>query len=434
MLLWGDNRLDGFEARKPTREDALQEASRCLVCYKAPCENACPAGVPVSTFIRRMRFGDFGGALRAIVESNVLAGTCGLTCPRDMLCEQACVLREGSSAIAIRDLQLSAYLYGKEGLLKKVPQLVKTKIAILGGGPAGIACAYYLRRKGLYPVIFERHSRIGGMVARVIPGYKLIDQVIEQEISYATDGVEIRTGIADQAVSLDWLKEQGFEAVFLATGLWRQSLQANQYVHQGIAIDAVSLLEQLRSQPGSARRLGKSVAVIGGGNTACDVATAIKVFSDSDVTVYYRRSRQDMPAFKHEFENALLSGVVFKFNMALVGAEKVGAKVILRLARTEPGQINGSGRPSPQIVAGSEFCVEVDNLVVATGGVADTDWIQNRFGVDIEKGRILVDEAMMTSKRGVFAGGDLVRGGGLVVEAVADGRKAAESIAALFGR
>lgn len=434
MLLRGDNRLGRLEARKPTREGALQEASRCVVCYKAPCEIACPAGVPISTFIRRMRFGDFGGALRAIVERNVLAGTCGLTCPRDMLCEQACVLRQGGSAIAIRDLQLAAYLYGKEGLLKKMPQLVKTKIAVFGAGPAGIACAHYLRRRGLCPVIFERHSRLGGMVARVIPGYRLIDQVIEEEITYATDGVEIRTKIAEQAISLDWLKEQGFEAVFLATGLWHQPVQAHQYVRQGIAIDALTLLEELRSQPGSARRLGKSIAVVGGGNTACDVATAIKLYWDSDVTVYYRRSRQDMPAFKHEFENALLSGVVFKFNIALVGAQKVGGKVILRLAQTEPGQIDRSGRPSPQIVAGSDFCVEVDDLVVATGGIADTDWIQNRFGVNVENGRVLVDKAMMTSRQGIFAGGDLVRGGGLVVEAVADGRKAAESIADLFGR
>ncbi len=427
-MLLQDKNVAAGEARKPTRFEALHEASRCIVCHDAPCERACPASVPISTFIRRMRFGDFGGALRAIVEWNIFAGTCGLTCPQGMLCEEACVLSEKISPIRIRDLQLAAYLYGKQELLERRNPDSGKRVAIVGGGVAGIACAYYLRKQGHSPVIFEKDKSIGGMLARVIPQYRLIREVVDGEIKYATRGIEIRTGIDHLKLSLKSLKEEGFDAVFLSTGLWNRSPQVSRFVKDGIAIDALDLLEELRCKGKSGRRIGKRVAVIGGGNTACDAATTIKMLWQNDVTVFYRRRRQDMPAFRHEFEKAILNGVFFQFNTAFLGAEKVGEVIVLHLARTEPGKIDESGRAAPLIVEGSKFSIEVDDLVVALGGIPDADWIQSSFGIVLDRGRIPVDQRMMTCVEGVFAGGDVVRGGGLVVQAVADGKRAADSI------
>lgn len=433
MLLWDQDKVVGTEARRPTYTEALHEASRCLVCYNAPCEGACPAGVPISTFIRRMRLGDFGGALRSIIEKNIFAGTCGLTCPRGMLCEEACILGRNSLPIRIRDLQLAAYLYGKDELLERRKVDSGKRVAILGGGVAGISCAYYLRGKGASPVIFEKHQKIGGMLTRIIPQYRLIKDVVDGEVAYATREIDVRTECDPAKLTLKLLRDQGFDAVFISTGLWHRPFESYRLVKDGLAIDAIDLLEEVRHKGSSVRRFGKKVAVIGGGNTACDTATLVKVISGSDVTVFYRRSRADMPAFKHEFGTAVLNGVIFQFNTAVVGAERSAGKILLHLARTQPGKIDSSGRASPMIVEGSYTSVEVDDLIIAVGAAPDIDWIRNSFGVDMDSKGIKVNQEMMTSVEGVFAGGDLIRGGGLVVEAVADAKKAADSIANFLG-
>jgi len=417
-----------------TREQAVTEASRCLVCYAAPCEEACPAYVRITTFIRRIRFGDFGAALRKIVEDNVLAGTCGMTCPKDLQCEQACVLGAIGKPIAIRDLQLAAHLYGFSGLAS-VPRPGAARVAVIGGGPAGLACAHYLKKLGLGAVIYDRADRLGGMLTRGIPEYRIAKEVAEREIGFVTDGLQVTRSAGARDLSLAGLKQQGFDAVFLATGLWESRLPQVEGRDLPGVYDGSALLADLAEGRAVLPAEGSRVAVVGGGNTACDVALSLKLRVGGDVTVYYRRTRDEMPAFTHEINDALVNGVKFEYLVSPVAVEGKARVLGLRLVRNRLGEPDRSGRKRPVPIEGSEFKVACDAVVFAAGGGPDAGWLERAFGVAPgEAGRIPVDMATLaTAVPGVFAGGDLVREKGLVVEAVRDGRIAASSIADYLG-
>jgi len=382
-----------------------------------------------------MRLHDFGGALRKIITANVFAGTCGSTCPEGMLCEEACVLRPTGRPIRIRDIQASAFLFGRRELPGRLPALQTSKVAVVGAGPAGLACAYYLRGAGTPVTVFERDRSPGGMLARGIPEYRLDPEVVRAEIEFATRGVEVRREVPAAECTLAAFKKQGYEAVFLATGLWESvpvKIEGGQL--KGV-LDGTRLLEALaRGEREGLPDRGR-VAVIGGGNTACDVAIYLTRRTDCDVTVYYRRTRTEMPAFRHEVNEALAEGVKFEFLVAPVAVQgKTGVEGLL-LKRVRLGEPDASGRPRPLPVEGSEFTVPCDYVVFATGATADTAWLKRAFGVEVSReARIaVVPETLATSVAGVFAGGDLVRPQGLVVEAVADGRKAASAIRAYLG-
>lgn len=418
-----------------TREQAVTEASRCLMCNEAPCEQACPANVKVTTFIRRLRFGDFGAALRKIIEANVLAGTCGMACPKGMLCEEACVLRPAGRSIQIRDLQLSAHLLGLEEAPQPGRERGASKVAVIGGGPAGLACAYYLKRLGIGVTLYEKADVLGGMLTRGIPEYRIAGDVVRKEIAYATDGIQVVPGARVQELSHSNLKKQGFAAAFLATGLWESSFpQITGGDLEGV-YDGSLLLRDLARTKTPLRGIRGRVAVIGGGNTACDVALSLKRYASSDVTVFYRRTRDEMPAFAHEINDALIDGVKFEFLTAPVAVRGKGKVEELHLVRTRLGDADVTGRPRPVPVDGSEFTFPCNCVVFATGGVLDSKWLDRAFGVKIDKsGRVAVSpDTLMTSVEGVFAGGDLSREKGLVVEAVSDGRRAALSIARYLG-
>ena len=420
---------------KITREQAVVEAARCLMCHDAPCEQACPARVGVTTFLRRIRFGDFGAALRKITETNVFAGTCGMACPQGMLCEEACVLRPTGRPIAIRDLQLSAHLYGREELPGLGPNPGAARVAVVGGGPAGLACAYYLKSLGIGVTVFEKAKVLGGMLTRGIPRYRIARDVVDREIALAARGTETVAGARAQELTHAWLKSQGFSAVLLAAGLWESGPPELQGSSLEGVIDGTGLLADLAQGDRRYLALRGKVAVIGGGNTACDVAVYLKRFTDCGVTVFYRRTREEMPAFPHEIDDALIEGVRFEFlcaPVAVKGRQRVESLVVRRQQLGEP---DTSGRRRPVPIKGSDFTAPCDSVVFATGGVLDRRWLSEAFGVALsESGRIAISpETLATNVEGVFAAGDLIREKGLVVEAVADGRRAAYAIAKYLG-
>ncbi|MFZ1948178.1 MAG: FAD-dependent oxidoreductase [bacterium] len=425
-----------------TRQQAATEAARCLMCHRPPCEEACPAHVGVSTFLRRMRFTDFGAALRKIIEANVLAGTCGMTCPQGMLCEEACVLRAVGRPIQIRDLQLAARLYGADALRRPaIPKSARARgakrprVAILGSGPAGLACGYYLTSLGIKATLYEKHRRLGGMLTRGIPEYRVGRDVVAGEIGLASRGLGVKPGAAAGALTLAALKKRGFDAVFLATGLWETGDLGIAGSDLDGVLDGTELLADLAEGRRRRPKISGGVAVVGGGNTACDVALSLKRSSSCEVTIYYRRTREEMPAFKHEIDEALLAGVRLELltaPVAVIGKRRVEGLVLKRMRLGLP---DSSGRPRPVAVRGSEFTVGCDHVVLATGGTLDRKWLEAAFGVAPGRsGRVEVNpKTMMTEVGGVFAGGDLVRDKGLVVEAVADGRRAALAIADYLG-
>jgi len=422
-------------AGRITREQAAAEASRCLMCNEAPCERACPARVEVSSFARRMRFGDFGGALRKIVEANVLAGTCGMACPKDMLCEEACVLRPTGRPIRIRDIQLGAHRFGFDQLPWRDTPLRPLKVAVVGGGPAGIACAYYLRNLGIAVTLYEKHGALGGMLTRGIPEYRLAAGVVSREIEFATRGIEVVTAAPAEGLNLSRLKGEGFVAVFLATGLWESVAPHLDGRNLEGVLDGTELLADLaRGDRTRLCRRGR-VAVIGGGNTACDAGLYLKRYTDCDVTVFYRRTRLEMPAFAHEINEALMGGVRFEFLTAPVAVKGKGKVEELILERMTLGDLDAGGRRRPVPVEGSRFSFPCEYVVFATGGTLDRAWLERGFDVKIdESGRVVVSpDTLMTTSRGVYAGGDLVRDKGLVVESVSDGRKAAFAMADYLG-
>lgn len=418
-----------------TREQAAAEASRCLMCNQAPCESACPAHVEVASFARRMRFGDFGGALRKIVEANVLAGTCGMACPKDMLCEEACVLRATGRPIRIRDIQLSAHRFGLEELPWRDTPLKPLKVAVLGSGPAGLACAYYLRKMGVAVTLYEKHSALGGMLTRGIPEYRLSGEIVKREIEFATRGIEVVANATGEGTTLSGLRRKGFGAVFLATGRWEPVAPGLDGTTLKGVLDGTELLGRLAEGDKSGLCAAGRVAVIGGGNTACDVALSFKRYADCDVTVFYRRTRHEMPAFAHEIDEALTGGVRFEFLAAPVAVKGRGRVTELVLERMKLGEPGPDGRRTPVRVEGSTFSFPCDYVVFATGGTLDRNSLERNFGARIGgSGRVEVsDDTLATAARGVFAGGDLIREKGLVVESVSDGRRAAISIMDYLG-
>jgi NADPH-dependent glutamate synthase beta subunit-like oxidoreductase len=421
------------------REQVIAEAARCLMCNQPPCERACPAGVGVATFARRLRFGDFGAALRKILDANVLAGTCGMTCPEGMLCEDACVLRAEGKPIRIRDLQLGAHLYGADhlplGRVGPLPGSHPPKVAVIGGGPAGVACGHHLMRLGVDTVLYESRDALGGMLARGIPAYRLARDVVEREIAWACRGIDVVTNAPVERLTHAGLTERGYAAVFLATGLWESGPAGLEGSDLEGVVDGQRLLEQFARSPSNLPNIRGRVAVIGGGNTACDVASCIVHYTDAEAMIFYRRTRDDMPAFAHEVAEALASGVRFEFLTAPVAA-RGGAKVTeLVLRRMRAGETDASGRRAPVPIEGSEFSVKCDHVVLATGARLAAEWLERGFGlVAGANGRVAVSPATLaTTTEGVFAGGDLVREKGLVVQAVSDGRRAACGIAQHLG-
>ena len=412
---------------------ALEEASRCLFCYDAPCIKACPTGINIPTFIHQIVTADMVGSAKTILDANILGHSCGRVCPVSVLCEGVCVLNsEGKRPVAIGRLQRHAVDHVLHRGLRLFSPGTPTgfRIALIGGGPASLSCAFELRRRGHAAVIFDSRAQPGGLNTYGIAAYKMRAQEVQREVEMIRDmGVEIRSGVTiGKDISLAQL-EADFDAIFLGIGLGAtDDLHIPGEELEG-SMDSLSFIEQTKAKAFVDIAVGRRLAVIGGGNTAIDVVTAAHRLGAEEVFMVYRRGREEMSAFDYEYELAKKDGVTFVWQA--IPTRIIGERAVEKLEciRTALGSPDASGRRSPQPQPGSEFILDVDMVVRALGQTKLTEFLRAIPKLAIDRGRVVVnEETMQTGNPKYFAGGDCVNGAGEVVDAVAHGKRAASGI------
>ena len=428
------DRIKGFEPYVSNLDErmALYEAARCLMCYDPPCKSACPTGINIPEFIYRIKTGNHYGSAKVIRESNVFGGECGYVCPVERLCESKCVRNNlNEEPVAISLLQRFAYEKEKpKGLVKfKCAPSNKKKVAIIGAGPASLSAAYELARMGYGVTVCDSNPRPGGLMIYGILPWKAAWSVAESEIDYIKSyGVKVVTKkkITDVKALL-----KDYDAVFIGTGTTessRMGIPGEELPGVYLAQDFLfSVAKYLKGEGKAPNLKGKRVAVIGGGDTAIDAAcTSVRLGADR-VYVVYRRSLTEMPAVPYGKMQAKEDGVEFLLLTSPVrikGDKKVTG---LECVKMELGAPDESGRRSVKPIKGSEFPLDVDAVIVAVGQKPE-EGVLKSFGMKVDKGLIVVNDNFATSIKGVYAGGDAVNGGETVVEAVAEGKKAATAI------
>lgn len=411
-----------------TRPQAILEAQRCLYCYAAPCQQACPTHIEIPTFIRRIGNRDDRGAAQTIFEANALGGTCARVCPVEELCQGACVLNDEEQPIQIGRLQRYATdTYASAGLPIVTPGPDRRmRVLIVGSGPAGLSAAAELRRMGHQVVIQEAEDLPGGLSAYgILPLREPLDVARYEAAELARAGVEIRTG--ERLGSAAELAEatSSFDAVLLAIGFGATSSLGIE--NEEAAIDGLAYIRTAKLNPADLPAYSR-VAVIGAGNTAIDAATIARR-SGAETVLVYRRSAAEAPAYPAETEFALGEGITFSYLSQPVGVQATDGLVTgLRCVRTELGPEDLSGRATFAPIPGSEFVIPADAVIKANGQARLSG--SQAFGLRTTGGYLDVDEAFATSMPGVWAAGDVIRAHGQAstVMAVQDGKLAARAI------
>jgi len=429
-----EERKSGFDEVEKglALHQALPEASRCLFCHDAPCVSGCVAGIDVVGFIRRLKTRNFVGAARLAREANVFSAVCARVCPSEEQCERPCSSTNLAEPIAIGALH--RFITDEELKRGIRPRQAGTptgkKVAVIGAGAAGVTCAHELAAQGHEVTVYEAEDEPGGLMIYGIPRYRLPREVVNKEIEYAlSPGVNVKTGVrVGKDISFDEIKKD-YDAVFIGIGLgYRTQADIPGHDLPG-ALDAGEFLRL--AALGEAPRLSGDVAVIGGGNGAMDAAcTAIRAGADK-VIVLYRRTEEEMPAWKREIEFARKEGVEFRYLVApLRFVETDGKLAGIECVSTKLGEPDSSGRPRPEAVPGSEHVVDVSYAILATGQAPWPEAKEVFSGIELNpSGTVKVEpDTLATSVEGVFAGGDAVNGGKTVVQAVTDGKLAAKSI------
>lgn len=429
-----------------TETQAAGQADRCLDCGNPYCEWKCPVHNYIPQWLKLANDGKIIEAAELSHKTNSLPEVCGRVCPQDRLCEGACTLNEGFGAVTIGSIE--KYITDKAfemGWKPNLSAVVKTdkKVAVIGAGPAGLACADVLVRNGVTPVVFDKYPEIGGLLTFGIPPFKLEKDVLKRRREVFTEmGIEFRLNTTVGVdVSFDELLER-YDAVFLALGTYTpmQGGLANEnapgvYEALPYLIGNVNNLHGWQTEHPFVDLQGKSVVVLGGGDTAMDcVRTAIRQGA-SKVICAYRRDEANMPGSKREVQNAREEGVEFMFNLQPLGIEvnSQGQACGVKVVTTALGAPDAKGRRSPEPVAGSEQVLAADAVIIAFGfQPSPPQWLVDK-GVSLDsKGRVVASEdspfPLQTNQQKIFAGGDMVRGSDLVVTAIAQGRKAAEGI------
>jgi NADPH-dependent glutamate synthase beta subunit-like oxidoreductase/NAD-dependent dihydropyrimidine dehydrogenase PreA subunit len=425
------------QGRLPLSRTPAYCPSRALELDKrkvSPCRLECPLGVNVQAYMALAAAGRFDEALNIIKEDNPLPGICGRVCHHP--CEASCRRRELDQAVAICDVKrfLSDYQVGRGNTSVGEPSRVslvkpthKERVAIVGSGPAGLTAAHYLAKAGFQATLFEALPEPGGMLRWGIPSYRLPRNILDGEIQdILALGVELKCNTRiGREIHLEEL-EREFDAIFLAVGAQRSTPLGISGENGDGCLGAVELLRA--HHLGQKVEMGKKVAVIGGGNSAIDAArTAVRL--GADVTVFYRRERQDMPAQETEIVSAEAEGVRIEFRVGPTRVLTQDGKVSgLELIRTEPGEEDDSGRKAPKPIPGSEFQVAADTVISAVGQRSDLDFLTEGNGLEADRRAIRVDRDLKTRNPKIWAGGDVVTGPSTVVASMAHGRVAAGKI------
>lgn len=426
-----------------SKEDAIYEAQRCLQCDPPSCVNGCPAEVRIPDFIRKIVDEDFAGAYLEILKTNSLPAVCGRVCPQESQCQMACVLSKRGKPIAIGNLERFVADWAMKHNVEEKHERVKKsgkRVAVVGSGPAGLTCAADLAKMGHDVTIFEALHKAGGVLTYGIPEFRLPKRIVEHELEKIKKlGVEIKTNIViGLTKGVDELRDE-FDAVFLANGAGAPQFlnipgeNLNDVYSANEFLTRCNLMSAYRfPEFDTPIKIGKKVAVIGAGNVAMDVARTALRLGAGEVHVVYRRTREEAPARLEEIVRAEEEGVQFDFltlPVRVLGDAK-GNVVGMECVKMKLGEPDESGRRKPIAIEGSNFIMQVDMVINAIGTTANP--LVSRSATDVrtdKRGYFVVDdETCATSKEGIFAGGDIIRGSATVILAIGDGKKAAKAI------
>ena len=425
------------------KEEAMEEANRCLGCKKAKCMEGCPVSINIPGFVHEVKEGNFEKAYQIIGESSALPAVCGRVCPQETQCEGKCIRGLKGEAVSIGKLERFVADWAKENGIKPVPAAQKNghKVAVIGSGPSGLTCAGDLAKMGYDVTIFEALHKAGGVLVYGIPEFRLPkDKVVAAEVENVKSlGVKIETNvIIGKSVTIDeLLKDEGFEAVFIGSGAGLPMFmgipgeQANGVFSANEYLTRNNLMKAFREDYDTPIAHGKKVAVVGGGNVAMDAArTALRL--GEEVHIIYRRSEAELPARKEEVHHAKEEGVQFDLlcNPVEILTDDKDWVTGIKCIRMELGEPDASGRRRPVEIPGSEFTIDVDTVIMSLGTSPNPLISSTTIGLDVNKRKCIIadEEFGKTSKEGVYAGGDAVTGAATVILAMGAGKAGARGI------
>lgn len=425
-----------------TEKLALDEAERCLNCKNMPCVEGCPVNVHIPAFIAKVREGKFEEAYKIISESSSLPAVCGRVCPQESQCEAKCVRGIKTEPVAIGRLERFVADYHNDNS-KEAPKKVKSnthKVAIVGSGPSGLTCAGDLAKRGYEVTVFEALHLAGGVLMYGIPEFRLPKSIVQKEIDSLKEmGVDFKVNtVIGKTLSIDELfEEYGFEAVFIGSGaglprfmnIPGENLKcvysANEFLTR------VNLMKAYKEDSATPVSKASRVAVVGGGNVAMDAARCALRLGAKEVYIVYRRGEEELPARKEEIEHAKEEGVVFKLltNPTCIMGDENGFVKSIKCVEMELGEPDASGRRKPVEKPDSEFTIDVDCVIMSIGTSPNPLIKSTTEGLEISKhGGIVTNEEGLTSREGIYAGGDAVTGAATVILAMGAGKKAAAAI------
>ena len=425
------------------KEEAMEEAARCLTCKNAKCIKGCPVNIDIPGFIREVKEGNFEEAFKVIGQSSALPAVCGRVCPQETQCEGLCIRGIKGEPVSIGKLERFVADWAKENGIKPEPPKEKNghKVAVIGAGPAGLTCAGDLAKMGYDVTIFEALHQPGGVLVYGIPEFRLPkDKVVKMEVENVKAlGVKVETNvIIGKSTTIDELMEkEGFEAVFIGSGaglpmfmgipgeISNGVFSANEYLTRS------NLMKAFRDDHDTPIKMGKKVAVVGGGNVAMDAArTALRL--GAEVHIVYRRSEAELPARAEEVHHAKEEGIIFDLlcNPTEILADENGWVKGMKCVRMELGEPDASGRRRPVEIPDSEFEMELDTVIMSLGTSPNPLISATTIGLDTNKRKCIIadEENGKTTKDGVYAGGDAVTGAATVILAMGAGKAAAQGI------
>ncbi|WP_278599778.1 NADPH-dependent glutamate synthase [Clostridium tertium] len=423
-------------------EEAIQEANRCLTCKNPKCVDGCPVSINIPGFISYMKNGEFEKAAKEVAKYSALPAVCGRVCPQESQCEGKCVLGIKGEPVSIGKLERFIADWSRKHNVELADREEdkNKKIAVIGSGPAGLTCAGDLAKKGYDVTIFEALHEPGGVLVYGIPEFRLPkDDVVRAEIENIKKlGVKIETNvIIGRTITIDELMEdEGFEAVFIGSGAGLPKFMgisgenANGVLSANEFLTRVNLMKAFKEEYHTPVKVGKKVAVVGGGNVAMDAArTALRLGAETHIV--YRRSESELPARVEEVHHAKEEGVVFDIltNPTEILVDENGWVKGMKCVQMELGEPDESGRRKPVVKEGSEYVMDVDTVIMSLGTSPNPLISSTTKGLETNKWKCIVaDEHGLTTKEGVYAGGDAVTGAATVILAMGAGKKAAEAI------